>query len=288
MHEELLDTALAAARVGGEILRRYFGSGDLDVRTKGENDFVTRADGESERAVVDLIQARFPDHAVLGEEGGQQSGRQPGPQVGEAEFQWVLDPLDGTTNFLQGLPVFCVSIACRHRGETVAAVVHEPLAGTTFTATRGGGAWRDGRRLRVSQRQGLRGAFLATGYPFRAKGALDVYLAVFREVFLQARAVRRCGAAALDLAYTAAGVYDGFFEFRLSPWDIAAGALLIEEAGGVLSDLDGGAGYLRTGNLLAGGPGVLSELRAAVNAHAVEATVDAAVGKEAAVGAHLF
>jgi len=285
MHEELLDTAVAAARVGGEILRRYFGSADLDVRTKGENDFVTRADGESERAIVSLIHGRFPDHAVLGEEGGQQQGDR---TAGGAEFQWVLDPLDGTTNFLQGLPVFCVSIACRRGNETVAAVVLEPLSGVTFTATSGGGAWKDGRRLAVSRREGLRGAFLATGYPFRAKGALDVYLAVFREVFLQARAVRRCGAAALDLAYTAAGVYDGFFEFRLSPWDIAAGALLIEEAGGVLSDLDGGNAYLRTGNLLAGGPGVLGELRAAVNAHAVEATVDAAVGKEAAVGAHLF
>ncbi len=285
MHEELLDTALAAARVGGEILRHWFGSADLDVRTKGENDFVTRADGESERAIVELIHGRFPDHAVLGEEGGQQQGNRAG---GSAEFQWVLDPLDGTTNFLQGLPVFCVSIACRRGNETVAAVVHEPLSGASFTATRGGGAWKDGRRLRVSRREGLRGAFLATGYPFRAKGALDLYLAVFREVFLQARAVRRCGAAALDLAYTAAGVYDGFFEFRLSPWDIAAGALLIEEAGGLLSDLDGGAGYLRTGNLLAGAPGVLGELRSAVNAHAVEASVDAAVGKEAAVGAHLF
>jgi myo-inositol-1(or 4)-monophosphatase len=285
MYDELLSTALLAARAGGDVLRGAFGAADLDVRIKGENDFVTRADRESERVVVDLVHARHPDHAVLGEEGGLQA-RSGDPAT--AEYQWVLDPLDGTTNFLQGLPIFCVSIACRRGRETVAAVVHEPLSGATFTATRGGGAYRGDQRLRASARVGLRGAFLATGYPFRAKGALDVYLAVFGEVFLQARAVRRCGAAALDLAYTAAGVYDGFFEFRLSPWDIAAGALLIEEAGGALCDLDGGDAYLRTGNLVAGAPGVLAELRAAVNVHAHEATVDAVAGPEAAVGAHLF
>ncbi len=280
MYEELVDTAIAAARGGGEILRRYFGSADLDVRTKSENDFVTRADGESERWIVDFLRARFPDHAVLGEEGGLQGGT--------GEWQWILDPLDGTTNFLQGLPIFCVSIACRRGGETVAGVVFEPLSGALYSAARGSGAYRGGERLRASRRQGLNGAFLATGYPFRAKAALDVYLSVFREVFLQARAVRRCGAAALDLAYVAAGVFDGFFEFRLSPWDIAAGALLIEEAGGALCDLDGGDAYLRTGNLLAGAPGVLGELRAAVNVHAVEATVDRAAPPATAVGSQHF
>jgi myo-inositol-1(or 4)-monophosphatase len=282
MYEELLATAIHAARLGGDVLLRYFRTADLDVRTKGENDFVTRADGESERLIVETIQRAFPDHAVLGEEGGLQGAG------GNAEYQWILDPLDGTTNFLQGLPIFCVSIACRRGSDIVAATVFEPLSGALFTATRGGGAFRGDQRLKASPRLGLKGAFLATGYPFRAKAALDVYLAVFREVFLQARAVRRCGAAALDLAYTAAGVYDGFFEFRLSPWDIAAGALLIEEAGGALCDLDGGSGYLRSGNLLAAAPGVLPELLQAVNRHAVEATVDSVVGSQAAVGSELF
>jgi myo-inositol-1(or 4)-monophosphatase len=201
---------------------------------------------------------------VLGEEGGVHAG-------GSGEVQWIIDPLDGTTNFLQGLPVFSVSIGCREGKALVAAAIFEPLTGDLFTATRGGGAQWNGRPMRASQRQGLQGAFLATGYPFRAKAALDVYLAAFREVFLEARAVRRCGSAALDLAYTAAGVYDGFFEFRLSPWDIAAGALLIQEAGGRLSDLDGGPRYLEHGNLLAGGEGVLPGLRAAVARHASEA-----------------
>jgi len=261
---ELLDTAVAAARAGGEVLIRWFRSGQLEVGIKGENDFVTRADRESEAVVAGLIRARHPDHHLLGEEGGVHAG-------GRGDVQWILDPLDGTTNFLQGLPVFSVSIGCREGRDLVAAAVYEPLTGDLFTATRGGGAHWNGRPMRASSRQGLPGAFLATGYPFRAKAALDVYLAVFREVFLDARAVRRCGSAALDLAYTAAGVYDGFFEFRLSPWDIAAGALLIEEAGGVLSDLDGGQSYLEHGNLLAGGKGVLPALRAAVARHASEA-----------------
>ena len=272
---ELLDTAVAAARVGGDVLTRWFRSGQLEVGIKGENDFVTRADRESEAAVAGLIRERHPDHHLLGEEGGVHAG-------GRGDVQWILDPLDGTTNFLQGLPVFSVSIGCREGRELVAAAVYEPLTGDLFTATRGGGAQWNGRPMRSSGRQGLHGAFLATGYPFRAKAALDLYLAVFREVFLEARAVRRCGSAALDLAYTAAGVYDGFFEFRLSPWDIAAGALLIQESGGVLSDLDGGQRYLEHGNLLAGGPGVLPALRAAVGRHADEARLQDLVPVDAA------
>jgi len=274
-YSELLDTAVAAARAGGEVLTRWFRSAHLEVGIKGENDFVTRADRESEAAVAGLIRSRHPDHHLLGEEGGVHAG-------GHGDVQWILDPLDGTTNFLQGLPVFSVSIGCREGRDLVAAVVFEPRTGDLFTATRGGGAHWNGRPMRASSRQGLKGAFLATGYPFRAKAALDVYLDVFREVFNEARAVRRCGSAALDLAYTAAGVYDGFFEFRLSPWDIAAGALLIQEAGGLLSDLDGGERYLEYGNLLAGGEAVLPALRAAVRRHAGEAKLDALVPVDAA------
>lgn len=266
-HTELLSTAVDAARAGGDVLMRWFRSGQLEVGIKGENDFVTRADHESEAAVAGLIRARHPDHHLLGEEGGVHAG-------GSGDVQWILDPLDGTTNFLQGLPVFSVSIGCRLGRDLVAAAVYEPLTGDLFTATRGDGAYWNDRPMRTSGRQGLAGAFLATGYPFRAKAALDLYLAVFREVFLEARAVRRCGSAALDLAYTAAGVYDGFFEFRLSPWDVAAGALLIQEAGGALCDLDGGDSFLEQGNLLAGGAAVLPGLLAAVRRHADEAALD--------------
>ncbi len=167
---------------------------------------------------------------------------------------------------MQGLPVFSISIACRRRDDLVAGVVLDPVGENLFTAARGSGARWNGRPVKVSERQGLAGAFLATGYPFRTRAALDLYLEAFRAVFLQARSIRRCGSAALDLAYTAAGVYDGFFELRLSPWDIAAGALLIEEAGGVITDLDGGDGYFASGNLIAGSPGVHRQLLAIVSA----------------------
>jgi len=267
---ELLATAEAAAAAGAAVLERYFRSGRLEVSVKAANDFVTQADRESEAVLVAEILRRHPSHRILAEEGTLHAGA-------TAEHEWVIDPLDGTTNFLQGLPVWAVSVACRRRGELLAGVVLDPQGGNTFVAARGGGAFWNGRPMRVSTRPALDGAFLATGYPFRAHAALEIYLDLFRAVFRRARAIRRCGAAALDLAYTAAGVYDGFFEFRLSPWDIAAGALLIEEAGGVLSDLDGGAGYLASGNVLAGSPGVHAGLVAAARESASESAVDSIV-----------
>jgi myo-inositol-1(or 4)-monophosphatase len=271
----LLETAVLAARAGGEVLLRHFRGGDLDVRLKAENDYVTRADRESEAAIAALIRDRHPGDHLLGEEGGAHAG-------GRGVRQWLIDPLDGTTNFLHGLPVFSVSVACREAGELVAGVVLDPLADNLFTATRGAGAHWNGRPMRVSTRAGLRAAFLATGYPFRAQAALDVYLDIFREIFQHTGAIRRCGSAALDLAYTAAGIYDGFFEFRLSPWDLAAGVLLIQEAGGMVSDLDGGARFLESGNLLAGGPQVWPALRAAVARHASEARLQELVPVEGA------
>ena len=256
---ELLAAAVTAAEAGAKVLAGYFRSGRLEVGIKGENDFVTQADRESERALVAELLARFPDHRILAEEGTVHDSA-------TSDLEWVIDPLDGTTNFMHGLPVWAVSVACRRGDELLAGVVLDPCGGNLFAGARGAGATWNGRPMRVAERAGLAGAFLATGYPFRAHGALDVYLALFREVFRRARAIRRCGAAALDLAYTAAGVYEGFFEFRLSPWDIAAGALLIEEAGGRLSDLDGGGGYLDSGNVLAGPPGVHAALVAAARA----------------------
>ncbi len=266
MYQELLDTAVTGAQAGAEVLRRYFRETDLDVRAKGSHDLVSLADHESETRVIGEIRRRFPDHRILAEESGSSPGDSP--------YEWLVDPLDGTVNFLQGLPVFCVSVACRHRGELVAGAVLDPVGDNLFTAARGAGArWND-RPIKVSSRPGLAGAFLATGYPFRARGALDLYLSVFRDIFLEVRSIRRCGAAALDLAYTAAGVYDGFFEFRLSPWDFAAGALLIREAGGRITDLDGGEDFFASGNLLAGPPGLHRELRAVVRRHVDEAEMD--------------
>ena len=269
MTDELLATAVAAARAGAVVLERYFRQGDLEVRVKGDNDFVTRADRDSEAAVIAAVRGRHPQHRILAEEGGGA-----GAGGARSEYQWLIDPLDGTTNFLQGLPIYCVSVACRRGERLVAAAIEDPEGHNVFTASAGGGAWWNGRRIAVSNRPGLAGAFLATGYPFRALATLDAYLAVFRDVFRQAKGIRRCGSAALDLAYTAAGVYDGFFEFRLSPWDIGAGVLLIAEAGGVVSDLDGGERYFAGGNLVAGAPGVQRELLAAVGRHASEAEIE--------------
>ncbi len=265
MYQDFLDTAIGAARGGAEILRRYFRSG-VEAQLKGSHDLVSRADHESEEHIVAAIRSRYPDHRILAEESGASAG--------DSAYEWLIDPLDGTANFLQGLPVFCISIACRHRTQVVAAAVLDPVGDNLFTAARGAGAYWNGREMRVSSRRRLDGGFLATGYPFRARGALDQYLDVFRDVFLEVRSIRRCGAAALDLAYTAAGVYDGFFEFRLSPWDFAAGALLIEEAGGRITDLDGGDDYFAGGNLVAGPPGLHDQLLGIVRRHVDEASLD--------------
>lgn len=267
MYEELADAAVAAARQGAEVLLRYFRGGGLDARSKGLHDYVTRADHESEQRVLETLRRRFPDHHVLAEEGGYDEG--------DSEYCWYVDPLDGTSNFIQGLPVFSISIACSHRDEMVAGVVYDPLGDNLFAAARGGGARWNGRPMQVSERTGLAGAFLATGYPFKTRAALDLYLEAFRAVFLQARAIRRCGSAALDLAYTAAGVYDGFFELRLSPWDFAAGVLLIREAGGKITDLDGGDAFFAGGNLLAGPPELHKELLATIGAIVDEARMEA-------------
>jgi myo-inositol-1(or 4)-monophosphatase len=266
-HAELVSAALSAGEAGARILLEHFRSGTLEVSTKAKHDFVTQADRESEAAIVEDLLARYPDHRILAEEGSLNA-------AGTSDFEWVIDPLDGSTNFLQGLPVWAVSIACRRGDELLAAVVLDPCSSNRFTAAKGGGAFWNGRRMTVSARETLDGAFLATGYPFRARAALDVYLELFRGVFQQARAIRRCGAAALDLAYVAAGVYDGFFELRLSPWDVAAGALLVRQAGGELSDLDGGERFLVSGNVLAGAPGVHHGLLDVARRHVDEATVD--------------
>jgi myo-inositol-1(or 4)-monophosphatase len=268
MDRDLLETATAAAEAGAGIVRRYFRDAGLEVRRKGQNDFVTQADKESEAVVIDAIRRRFPEHRILAEEGG-------GADIGQgSEYQWLIDPLDGTTNFMQGLPVYCVSVACRRGDELLVGVINDPEGGNLFTATKGGGAFWNGRRIEAPPRAGLDGAFLATGYPFRALSTLDVYLSVFRDVFQHAKAIRRCGSAALDLAYTAAGVYDGFFEFRLSPWDIGAGILLIQEAGGAVTDLDGGERYFQGGNIVAGAPAVQRELLEIVKRHGSEAEID--------------
>jgi myo-inositol-1(or 4)-monophosphatase len=250
----ILDVAADAARAGGEILESYWRSLPRGaISEKKKNDFVTRADKESEEVIAARIRERFPRDGFLGEEGGRRGG-------GDEARIWIVDPLDGTTNFIAGFPFWCVSVAARERGEIVAGVVWDPLRAELYAAERGGGAFRNGERLRVTEQPNLDGAFLATGFPFRSKERIDPYLALFRALFLRARAIRRAGSAALDLANVAAGVFDGFFEFKLSIWDIAAGSLLIEEAGGRVTDFDGRDNHWERGNVVAGTAGVAGEI----------------------------
>ena len=221
------------------------------VTAKGRNDFVTEVDHAAEAEIIDIIRRHYPHHAFLAEESGGS---------GEHETVWIIDPLDGTTNFLHGFPVFAVSIACQMRGRLEHAVVYDPMRQELFTASRGDGAQLENRRMRVSKARGLEGSLIATGFPYRANTRyLDAYMAMLRAVTEQAAGVRRPGAAALDLAYVAAGRVDGFWEIGLKPWDTAAGTLLIPEAGGRIGTLTGGE-YQQGGHIVAGTPRVYSAL----------------------------
>jgi len=248
----LLNIAIGAARRAGDVIVRSLDRvGALVVSEKGRNDFVSEVDRAAEQVVIAAIHKAYPSHGILAEE----SGAQPGD-----DYTWVIDPLDGTTNFLHGFPQFAVSVACRHRGRAEIAVVFDPLRGELFTAERGAGTILDGRRLRVSQRMGLEGALIGTGFPYREnKKWLKPYLAMLERVMDASAGVRRPGAASLDLAYVAAGRLDGFWEVGLSPWDTAAGNLLIIEAGGRVGDFTGGE-YRDGGNLLVGTPRVFTAL----------------------------
>ena len=258
-----IEIAMNAAKSGAEVLlRHWLHLGREDADLKARHDWVSQADRESEAVVIDTIRKHVPNDGFLGEETGRAEG--------SSGRTWVIDPLDGTSNYLQHFPVWCVSIALRTGNEVTAGVIYEPLRDEMFSAEMGGGAWRNGKRMRVSQHQTLDGAFLATGFPFRAQSRFDTYLAIFGEVIRQAKGVRRAGSAALDLAYSAAGVYDGFFEFNLAPWDVAAGALMVREAGGVVSDFSGGDGFWEKGNILGATPAVHEELLRMIARHTSE------------------
>ncbi len=260
--DSLLAVAMTAAQRGGEVLRPFFRAMDpAQVSEKAHNDFVSAADRASEEVIVTYLGEQTPGIGMLAEEGGARGG---------AGTRWVVDPLDGTANFVRSFPHFAVSVALVADGRVDVGAIYDPMRDELFSAARGAGAWCNGRRLRVAGRAGLAGGFLTTGFPFRVHRLLDTYLRVFHDVFLEVAAIRRPGAAALDLAHTAAGIFDGFFEFCLSPWDIAAGALLIREAGGVVSNLDGGEEIFAHGNVVAAGPDVHRELLAIIRRHCRE------------------
>ena len=254
-----LTIAIKAARSAGNIIVRHLDHlGQLNVSSKGRNDFVSEVDRMAEDEIVRIIRKAYPGHGILAEEGGHQRGE---------EYLWIIDPLDGTTNFLHGFPQFAVSIALLHKGRLEQAVVYDPLRNEIFSATRGAGAFLNDKRLRVSKARGLEGALLGTGFPFKHHEHLDAYLRMFRSLLLQTAGIRRAGAAALDLAYVAAARLDGFWELGLSCWDMAAGALLVEEAGGLVSDFGGGSDYLETGNLVAGSPRVFEAILRDIQPH---------------------
>lgn len=248
----LLNIAVRAARRAGEIIVRSLNRLEsLTITSKGRNDFVTEVDRVAEQEIIATIRRHHPHHAFLAEESGRS---------GESETLWIIDPLDGTTNFLHGFPVFAVSIACQIKGRLEHAVVYDPMRGELFTASRGAGAHVDNHRMRVSKARTLEGALIATGFPYRANTRyLDAYLGMLRAVALEVAGVRRPGSAALDLAYVAAGRVDAFWEIGLSPWDTAAGTLLIQEAGGRIGTLTG-AEYVQQGHIVAGTPKVYTAL----------------------------
>jgi myo-inositol-1(or 4)-monophosphatase len=237
-----VEIAIDAARSGAAILLRYWEQlGKEDADLKARNDWVSTADRESEKAIIESIRARCPNDAFLGEEGGAS---------GNADRTWIIDPLDGTSNYLQHFPIWSVSIGLQQGDEMIAGVIYEPLRDLFFTAERGAGAFRNGSRIHVSEQAELEGSFLATGFPFRAQSYVEAYVKIFQDIIRVSKGVRRAGSAALDLAYTAAGVFDGFFEMHLAPWDVAAGALLVTEAGGIVSDFSGGDRWFTRGNII--------------------------------------
>ncbi|HLU77871.1 MAG TPA: inositol monophosphatase family protein [Burkholderiales bacterium] len=248
----MLNTAIKAARRAGAVINRA--SRDLDVLSvtaKRRNDFVTEVDRAAEEAVIEVLRTAYPDHAILAEESGAS---------GTSEYEWIIDPLDGTTNFIHGFPQYAVSIALRQKGVMQQAVIYDPTRNELFTATRGRGAYLNDQRIRVSKRAQLKDSLIGTGFPFREVDDIDTYLRIFKRVTFETAGIRRAGAAALDLAYVACGRLDAFWEKGLAPWDMAAGSLIVLEAGGLISDYDGEADFMESGEVVCGNPKVFAQL----------------------------
>lgn len=250
----MLTIAVRAARAAGQtIMRAYTELDRIEVDAKGVNDFVTSVDKEAEAAIIYQIRKSYPDHNIVGEENGENRGT-------NKDYLWIVDPLDGTNNFVKGLPHFAVSIAMQYKGKTEVAVVYDPVRDELFSAVRGKGAKLNDFRIRVNNVNDLNSSLVATGFPFKARQHTETYMKLFTETFSVCADLRRAGSAALDLAYVAAGRVDAFFELGLKPWDIAAGDLIVREAGGTVTDFSGGHNYLLSGHIVAGAPKATSLL----------------------------
>ncbi|MBI5451464.1 MAG: inositol-1-monophosphatase [Gammaproteobacteria bacterium] len=251
MHPIITIATRAARQAGTVIMRHYEKRDQLQVSNKARNDYVSEVDRLAEQAIVDILRKTYPDHGILAEEGGHTTGD---------EHLWIIDPLDGTTNFLHGFPQFSVSIALQVKGRIEQAVVYNPVNDELYTASRGRGALMNSRRLRVSGAKELEGSLIGTGFPFKQPEHLDCYLQTFRALHTEVAGIRRAGSAALDLAFVASGRLDGFWEIGLNPWDMAAGVLLVEEAGGLIGDFAGGHDYMSSGNIVAGSPKIFKAI----------------------------
>jgi len=257
--QPMLNIAIRAAHSAGDYISRQVNNiPNLEIESKDTNDFVTQVDRNAEHKIIETLLKAYPDHSILAEESGAH---------GESEYQWIIDPLDGTTNFLHGFPHFAVSIALVHKGRLEQAVIYDPMKQELFTASRGDGAMLNNRRIRVTKQLNIKGALLGTGFPFRAKQHFPAFQSMFADFFGQATDIRRAGSAALDLAYVAAGRLDAFWEIGLKPWDMAAGALIIREAGGLVGDFGGQDNYLETGNVIAGNPKIFADLTRKLQPH---------------------
>lgn len=246
----MLNIAVRAARSAGDFIARSFESQIiLETEKKGDNDYVTQIDVEAEKIIISKIKQSYPDHTFVGEESGLTEG--------DAEYKWVIDPLDGTTNFIKGIPHFCVSIALMHKGKLDQAVVFDPIRSELFSASKGSGAQLNNFRLRVNTGKDMTDSLLATAFPFKNKDELPEALRRFESIFAECGDVRRTGSAALDMAYVAAGRLDGYWEKGIKPWDIAAGELLVREAGGLVTDFAGGHDHMQKGEVVAGHPKLL-------------------------------
>lgn len=267
MTRPAVNVAVRAARAAGNVILRYMNRIDgLAVVEKQRMDFASEVDRLAEAEIVRELRRAYPSHAILAEEGGA---------LGKSPQVWAVDPLDGTHNYLRGIPHFSVSIAMLDKGEPIYAVVFDPLRDELYTASKGDGAYLNDRRIRVSKRESLAGALIATGFPYRQRAHLDAQLAMTRSLLVEAEDLRRSGSAALDLAYTAAGRHDGFFEIGLNPWDMAAGVLLVREAGGQYCDFTGQAGLPKNGNLIAGNHHVVQAMVETIRPHATPSLLKA-------------
>ena len=253
----MLNIGIRAAHAAGDNIVRYVDRIEgLEIDSKSRNDFVSEVDKQAEAIIIDHIRKAYPDHGFLGEESGKH---------GNDTYQWIIDPLDGTTNFLHGFPQFAVSIGLLHKGVFDQAVVYDPLRQELFTASKGGGAHLNNRRIRVSKKKELEGSLIGTGFPYSNMDNLEHYLEGFRKLCPVTAGIRRAGAASLDLAYVACGRLDGFWEFDLKKWDMAAGALLILESGGILSDIDKSDNFMSSGNMVAGNMKISTQLLDVLN-----------------------